>query len=70
LGDKDPNAGDGTGAVDHIAFNSVDPEALVALLKKKNLPYREKKVPNMNLFQIFLEDPNGVTLEINYYGEE
>lgn len=70
LGNKEPNAGDGTGAVDHIAFNSVDPEALVALLKKKNLPYREKKVPNMNLFQIFLEDPNGVTLEINYYGEE
>jgi len=38
-------------------------------LKKKNLPYRERKVPDLNLFQVFLEDPNGVTLEINYYGE-
>ena len=69
LGEKGSNDTDRTGAIDHITFNSVDPEALIALLKKKNLPYRERKVPDLNLFQVFLEDPNGVTLEINYYGE-
>jgi catechol 2,3-dioxygenase-like lactoylglutathione lyase family enzyme len=69
LGENNPDGGDGTGAIDHITFNSVDPEALLKRLKEKNLPYRERKVPGMNLFQIFLEDPNGVTLEINYYGD-
>jgi hypothetical protein len=69
LDENNPDGGDGTGAIDHITFNSVDPEALLKRLKEKNLPYRERKVPGMNLFHIFLEDPNGVTLEINYYGD-
>lgn len=68
-GEQESNDGNGTGAVDHIAFNSVDPEALITLLEEKNLPFQERKVPSMNLYQIFLKDPNGVMLEINYYGE-
>jgi hypothetical protein len=27
-------------------------------------------VPNMNLFQVFVEDPNGITIELNYWGED
>ncbi|MDA1089684.1 MAG: VOC family protein [Proteobacteria bacterium] len=69
LGDQDVGSLGGSGAVDHIAFNSTDPAALIALLKENNVPFRQRKVPDMDLFQIFLEDPNGVTLEINYFGE-
>ena len=37
--------------------------------KQTDYEYRERQVPNMNLFQIFVEDPNGITIELNYWGE-
>ena len=60
----------GSGAFDHIAFRANDPSALIERLKKTDYAYRERQVPNMNLFQIFVEDPNGITIELNYRGEE
>lgn len=57
----------GGGAVDHLAFNSVEPEELLDRLKATGYPYFERKVPDMNLFQIFLDDPNGITIELNYF---
>ena len=32
------------------------------------IPYRDRTVPAMNLEQVFLEDPNGVTIELNFPG--
>jgi len=32
--------------------------------------YRERTVPNLNLHQIFLDDPTGVVIELNYPAEE
>ena len=60
----------GSGAFDHIAFRANDPSILIERLKKTDYAYRERQVPNMNLFQIFVEDPNGITIELNYRGEE
>ena len=60
----------GSGAFDHIAFRANDPSVLIERLKKTDYAYRERQVPNMNLFQIFVEDPNGITIELNYRGEE
>ncbi len=60
----------GSGAFDHVAFRAKDPEALIARLKEKGYAYRERKVPDMDLFQVFIEDPNGITVELNYWGEE
>ena len=59
----------GSGAFDHIAFRANDPSVLIERLKKTDYAYRERQVPNMNLFQIFVEDPNGITIELNYWGE-
>ena len=60
----------GSGAFDHIAFRANDPSVLIERLKKTDYAYRERQVPNKNLFQIFVEDPNGITIELNYRGEE
>ena len=60
----------GSGAFDHIAFRANDPSILIERLKKADYAYRERQVPNMNLFQIFVEDPNGITIELNYWGED
>jgi catechol 2,3-dioxygenase-like lactoylglutathione lyase family enzyme len=59
---------DGSGAVDHLAFRAERPKELMGKLDKLGVDYRERKVPDMDLFQIFLEDPNGVTIELNYFG--
>ena len=60
----------GSGAFDHIAFRTNDPSVLIDRLKKTDHAYRERQVPNTGLFQIFVEDPNGITIELNYRGEE
>jgi hypothetical protein len=34
------------------------------------VPFRERTVPNLELHQLFVEDPNGVTIELNYPASE
>ena len=69
-GDIDPDALKGSGTLDHIAFRATDAPAMIRCLKRNNVPYRERQVPNMDLSQIFLEDPNGITIELNYFGSD
>ena len=57
----------GSGSIDHIAFRAINAERLKTNLEEHNIFFRQRKVPNMKLFQIFLEDPNKITVEINYY---
>lgn len=57
----------GSGAVDHLAFRASNAEALKQILNERNIEFREREVPDMKLFQIFVEDPNGVTVELNYW---
>ena len=67
LDDVDLDDLDGSGAVDHLAFRASDPQGLITHLNTMGIPYRQRKVPEMNLFQLFLEDPNNITLELNYF---
>ena len=60
----------GSGAVDHIAFRAENAPALMAELRTQGVAFRERRVPSMDLFQLFLEDPNGITVELNYFGED
>ena len=34
--------------------------------KASGVAFRERAVPNLGLHQAFVEDPNGVTTELNY----
>lgn len=67
LGSKRGAVEDGTGAFDHVAFNINAPETLIARLKARGIAYRERQVPDTNLLQIFVEDPNGILVELNYH---
>lgn len=71
-GTVDPGALEtaGTNAFDHVAFRAKDPSILKKRLDDKGYTYRERMVPDLKLFQIFVEDPNGVTVELNYFAEE
>ena len=59
-----------TGAFDHMAFNISEPSPLRKHLKNNKIPFKERVVPDMNLQQFFLEDPNGVTVELNYFATQ
>lgn len=65
LGDKEL-VNSGTGAIDHVAFVADDLPAMQARLTAAGVAFRERAVPNLGLPQIFVEDPDGITIELNY----
>lgn len=70
LGDRDPESALGTGFIDHIAYAATGVDDMRARLKEHNLPWREREVPSLKILQLFLEDPSGVTIELNYPASE
>lgn len=56
---------EGTGPVDHVAFNATDYDELLANLARHGVK-AQRNIANPNgLRQVFLLDPNGVKIEIN-----
>ncbi|SRR6266702_357222 len=61
-----PKAEEGTGSFDHVAFKGDDFEGMRTLLQKADLTFRERIVPGGRLKQLFVPDPEGVLVEINF----
>src|SRR5712671_1405230 len=57
--------GAGTGSMDHIAFNAGDFAEIAERLQRHGIRSALNVVPENGLRQLFLEDPNGVKIEIN-----
>jgi catechol 2,3-dioxygenase-like lactoylglutathione lyase family enzyme len=70
LGDKDLTSLSGGGAIDHIAFEATGWIALRGRLASLGIPHRARSVPSLGLFQVFVDDPSGVTIELNYPADE
>jgi catechol 2,3-dioxygenase-like lactoylglutathione lyase family enzyme len=70
LGDKDASALEGTGTVDHIAFRAEGLADMRQRCLKTGTNFRERTVPALGLHQVFIEDPSGVTIELNYPAAE
>jgi catechol 2,3-dioxygenase-like lactoylglutathione lyase family enzyme len=66
VGTPQPRQTADTGAIDHIAFNATGFADTVARLEGRGLPYRQNHIPDIGLRQIFVQDPNAVTLELNF----
>ena len=62
----DINIGVDTGAVHHVALACTGFDAMVEKLDHMGLDHRENHVVAIDLKQIFVRDPNGVLLELNY----
>ena len=59
-----------TGRFDHIAFAASDLPGVRKRLKSKKVKFREQIVPRTGAAQIFLYDPDGVGVELNFPPEE
>jgi|SRR5579872_6499936 len=57
-------------AIDHVSFRMTGYNALRSLLKERNLPFETRVVPRNGDVQIFVDDPNGVTVELTFLGSE
>ena len=75
VGGVDVNYGDdskgrpakhGSGAVHHIAFDCSGYADMLDKLEKMGLVARTNDVASIGLRQIFIEDPNGVLVELNF----
>jgi len=60
------NEAEDTGAVHHVALDCSDHDAMIARLDRLGVAHRDNHVVAIDLKQIFVHDPNGVLLELNY----
>lgn len=71
LGDIDvEKLRDGTGTLDHIAFVAAGRDEMVERCERHGVAFFERTIPTMGLHQVFIKDPSGVTIELNYPASE
>lgn len=56
----------GTGAVDYVALSSTAMMAVIARLEQAGADYARFDITADGIVQIFVTDPNGVTLELTF----
>jgi catechol 2,3-dioxygenase-like lactoylglutathione lyase family enzyme len=69
--DKDPfdqalQQEEGSGALDHIAFRGQNLKAFLQKLEDHHIEYRHASIPEIALEQVFVKEPNGIMLELNF----
>jgi catechol 2,3-dioxygenase-like lactoylglutathione lyase family enzyme len=69
---KHPKGTKGSGSVDHIAFLAQNPGEVRTRIQKNKIEMHFRSFPDAKppLFQIFLKDPDDVTIELNFLGEK
>jgi hypothetical protein len=69
---KHPKGTSGSGSVDHIAFLAKDAGEVRRRIQESHVEMHFRSFPEAKppLFQIFLKDPDDVTIELNFLGEK
>jgi catechol 2,3-dioxygenase-like lactoylglutathione lyase family enzyme len=60
----------GSGVIDHIGFRCSGLKDMMAHLADKGVEFRQRRVDDQGLYQLFLFDPNGVKVELNFAAAE
>ena len=60
----------GTGALDHIALAVTGREEMIERCRRGGVSFFERTVPTLGIHQVFIKDPNGVTIELNFPAAE
>jgi catechol 2,3-dioxygenase-like lactoylglutathione lyase family enzyme len=58
-----------TGSIHHVALNCSGYDDVVARLDARGLKYQVNLIESVGLRQVFSMDPNGVLLELNFWGD-
>ena len=57
-----------SGVIAHIAFLATDPEQFAARLDELSVGHYKRYFAEIALCQIFVHDPDGLTVELNFFG--
>ena len=60
----------GSGVVDHIAFHANGLRETIAHLQAHNIEFNQRQVDDQGLYQLFMFDPNGIKVELNFDAAE
>lgn len=60
----------GSGVIDHMAFRCSGLREMMEHLRGKQVPFSKRMVSDQGLFQLFLFDPNGIKVELNFSNAE
>ncbi len=71
----DPNAApqeiaQGGRPIHHIAFRAENRKEMTARLTERGITYLEQQASKQDLYQVFIRDPNGITVELNFPAED
>jgi catechol 2,3-dioxygenase-like lactoylglutathione lyase family enzyme len=58
-----------SGVIHHVALSCSGFDAVLARLRERGLDHHLNDVPQMNFRQIFVAEPGGVLLELNFRGD-
>jgi catechol 2,3-dioxygenase-like lactoylglutathione lyase family enzyme len=58
-----------TGSIHHVALNCSGYDDIVARLHARGMAYQVNLIASVGLRQVFSMDPNGVLLELNFWGD-
>lgn len=58
------------GVLDHIAFSAVELRAVAAKLQHAGIPYDLGRQPGSGVWQLFLFDPSGARVELDFPADE
>jgi catechol 2,3-dioxygenase-like lactoylglutathione lyase family enzyme len=70
LGRTSQDTGTGTGALDHIAFRATGLDETMARLREHGVEFKERRANGQALYQLFMFDPNGIKVELNFDAAE
>ena len=70
LGRTSQDIGKGTGAIDHIAFRATGLKETMARLQEKGVQFNQRRANGQALYQLFMYDPNGIKVELNFDAAE
>ena len=70
LGRTSQDTGAGTGAIDHIAFRATGLRRTLEHLRAHGIAFTQRRANGQALFQLFLDDPNGIKVELNFAAVE
>lgn len=59
-----------TGSLHHIALDCEGLVACKSMLKEKEIPYHVGLVPELGMTQLFIVDPAGLRIELNFVEED
>ena len=70
LSEGDAESRGGTGSFGHVAFRATGLAQMRRTLTEHGVPFTEQVVPGRGEVQLFVREPSGVTVELQFSGTE